>query len=92
MATQKPAYYFYILRCADDTLYCGSTQDIAKREALHNSGHGSKYVRAHGGGSIVYSEKFKIIGDALRREIEVKKWPRLKKLSLLNAPVKRTKK
>lgn len=76
-------YYFYILECKDGSLYCGSTNDLANRSKLHNSGKGSVYVRTHGGGTIIYSENFKTIGDAMRREIEVKKWPRLKKLKLI---------
>lgn len=76
-------FYFYILKCRDGTLYCGSTKDLEHRENLHNSGKGSKYVRAHGGGKIIYSEKFKSLSKALRREIEVKKWPRVKKLKLI---------
>ncbi len=76
-------FYFYILRCKDGTLYCGSTKNISNREKLHNAGKGSKYVASRGGGVIVYSEKFKTIGDALRREASVKKWPRKKKLELV---------
>jgi putative endonuclease len=77
-------YYFYILKCADKTLYCGVTKDLANRARLHNLGKGSVYVRTHGGGRIVYSEIFKTLGDALRREIEVKKWPREKKMNLID--------
>ena len=78
-------HYFYILRCKDGTLYCGSTNDLKKRLMLHNSGKGSKYVRSRGGGVMVHSEKFRSVGKALRREAEVKKWPRTKKLRLINA-------
>jgi putative endonuclease len=76
-------HYFYILRCRDGTFYCGYTKDLAARAKTHNSGKGSVYVRTHGGGKIVYSEKFRSQGDALRREIEVKKWPRQKKSALV---------
>jgi putative endonuclease len=75
--------YFYILECADGTYYSGVTNDLDKRSALHNSGKGSVYVRSHGGGRVVYSEKYKNRGEALRREIEVKKWPRRKKRALI---------
>lgn len=75
-------FYFYLFRCADDTLYCGSTKDLAHREKLHNTGKGAIYTRTHGGGKIVYSEKFESVGDAMRREIEVKKWPKVKKEQL----------
>jgi putative endonuclease len=74
-------HYFYILRCKDGTLYCGSTEDLEKRELLHNSGKGSKYVRSRGGGKIVYSEKFRSKSKAMQREAEVKKWPRVAKMA-----------
>lgn len=76
-------FYFYILKCKDGTFYCGSTKDLENRSKLHNSGKGSIYVRTHGGGKIIYSEKFKSQGDAMRREIEVKKWTRQKKNALV---------
>jgi putative endonuclease len=76
-------FYFYIFRCADDTLYCGSTNNLAKREKRHNTGEGATYTRIHGKGKIVYSEPYETIGDAMRREIEVKKWSRIKKEQLL---------
>jgi len=75
--------YFYILKCKDGTLYCGSAKDLKQREQKHNSGKGSKYVIAHGGGKIVYSEKFRSWGKTLKREAEVKKLPRSKKLALI---------
>ena len=38
----------YLLRCADDTLYCGITNDLEKRLAAHNAGTAAKYTRARG--------------------------------------------
>ena len=76
-------FYFYILLCKDDSLYCGITNDLKKRESVHNTGKGSIYVRTHGGGKIIYSEKFADKIKAMRSEIEVKKWPRAKKLLLI---------
>ena len=32
--------YVYILRCSDDTLYCGWTTDLKHRIAAHNAGTG----------------------------------------------------
>ena len=34
-------YFAYIMRCADGTLYTGYTDDIARREVVHNSGRGA---------------------------------------------------
>ena len=76
-------FYFYIFKCKDGTLYCGSAKDLKSREQMHNSGRGSKYVTAHGGGKIIYNEKFRSWGKTLSREAEVKKWKRLKKLTLI---------
>lgn len=76
-------FYFYILKCKDGSLYCGSTKDLRHREQAHNSGMGSAYVRSRGGGKIVYHEKFRLWGKALSREAEVKKWKRKEKLNLI---------
>jgi putative endonuclease len=79
----KTKFYFYILRCKDKSLYCGMAKDLTARAKLHNSGKGSSYVRSRGGGKIVYSECFFSISKALRREAEVKKWPKAKKETLV---------
>lgn len=76
-------HYFYIMRCKDKSLYCGSTKDIKKREDQHNSGKGSRYVHSRGGGKIIYFERFKTINRALRREAEVKKFTKIKKEKLI---------
>ena len=75
-------FYFYILKCKDGSLYCGSTKNLHYRELAHNAGKGSAYVRSRGGGKIVYSEKFRSWSKTLKREAEVKKWTREKKLIL----------
>lgn len=76
-------YYFYIVRCKDQSLYCGSANNIANRIKQHNAGRGSIYVRTHGGGAIVYTETYKTLTEAIRREIQVKKWSRKKKENLI---------
>lgn len=76
-------HYCYLVRCADGTLYCGSTNDPERRIRQHNAGKGSVYVRTHGGGAIVYTESFARLGDALRREFQIKKLAREKKEKLI---------
>ncbi len=78
-------HYFYIVACADGTLYCGSSRDPQQRLKRHNAGRGSVYVRTHGGGQLVYQEPFASLGEARRREAAVKKWPRQKKVELIGA-------
>ncbi len=77
-------HYFYLARCSDDTLYCGYTIDLEKREAMHNSGKGAKYTAGRRPIKIIYYEVFDNQGDAMRREIEVKRWPRKGKEGLIN--------
>ena len=76
-------FYFYILECKDGSLYCGSAKDLEARVKKHNSGKGSKYVWSRGGGVVIYFEKFRSLSKALKREAEIKKWPRNKKLRLV---------
>lgn len=85
-------YYFYILKCKDKSLYSGVTNNLEKREMAHNSGKGSKYVWAHGGGKIIYLEKFRALSKALKREAEVKKFSRREKLDLIEMKFKSTNK
>ena len=39
------SYYTYVLECADGTLYCGYTDDVERRVAVHNAGKGAKYTK-----------------------------------------------
>ena len=79
-------WHCYILRCADDTLYCGITNDLEKRLAAHNAGDGAKYTRARRPVQLVYHEPCADKSAALKREIEIKKLPRVSKLALSFTP------
>ena len=73
----------YILRCADGTLYTGSTNDVEKRLAAHNAGRGAKYTRARRPCARVYVEEAADKGAALRREAAIKRLTRTQKLRLI---------
>ncbi|MDO4266093.1 MAG: GIY-YIG nuclease family protein [Eubacteriales bacterium] len=77
--------YSYILRCADDTLYCGWTNDLSHRVAAHNAGKGAKYTRARLPAELVYWESFGSKEAAMRREYELKQLTRQQKLKLIEA-------
>jgi len=66
----------YLLRCADDTLYCGITNDMEKRLAAHNAGEGAKYTRGRIPLSVVYCESCADKSAALKREMQIKRLPR----------------
>ena len=75
--------YTYILRCADDTFYCGWTNDLDRRLKAHNSGKGAKYTRSRLPVALVYFEELESQAEAQRREFEIKKLPRKRKLELI---------
>ena len=80
--------FVYLLRCKDGSLYCGSTKDLVKRVALHNTGKGSSYVRSRGGSKVVYSEQLPKWSMALQREAEIKRLPKYKKEILVSTVIK----
>ncbi|MBU0687917.1 MAG: GIY-YIG nuclease family protein [Gammaproteobacteria bacterium] len=76
------SWFCYLLQCADDTLYCGITNDIDKRLAVHNAGEGAKYTRSRLPVKLVYNEACADRSVASKREREVKALPRTAKLAL----------
>ncbi len=76
-------WYVYLLRCKDDTLYCGITDDILRRIAAHNAGKGAKYTRGRGPVELVYQEELETYSDALRREYAIKQLTRQQKRKLI---------
>lgn len=62
------AWYVYIVRCVDDSLYTGVAKNIAARLAQHNAGTGAKYTRGRGPVVLVYQEPAVDHGAALRKE------------------------
>lgn len=75
--------WLYLLRCADGTLYTGIALDPDQRLLVHARGKGSKYVAARLPACIVYREGPLEHGEALRREMAVKKLSRPQKEALL---------
>lgn len=76
-------YFVYILLCKDKSLYTGITNDVAKRFSAHKEGKGARYTRSHPPMKIVHMEKYPTKGRALKREAEIKRFSRAKKLKLI---------
>lgn len=81
-----PAYYCYILECADGTFYTGWSTDPHRRERQHNSGHGAAYTRMRRPVKLVYIEEVPDHASALRRERKIKALTRQRKMKLINTP------
>ena len=82
-------WYVYILRCLDDTLYTGITNNIERRLKAHNAGTASKYTRSRRPVTMIYQEEAETKGDALRRELAIKTMTRSQKQSLIEQLNKR---
>ncbi|WP_308588795.1 GIY-YIG nuclease family protein [uncultured Oscillibacter sp.] len=76
------AWFVYMLRCGDGSLYTGCTDDVARRLAVHQSGRGAKYTRSRLPVALVYRETLPDKSAALRREWEIKRLKRREKLAL----------
>lgn len=85
MCKEQKQAFVYILHCNDSSYYTGVTIDLEKRLKIHNEAKGAKYTRGRLPVSLVYSEKCPTYGDALRREIAIKKLTRPEKEKLINS-------
>jgi len=82
-------YFVYILQCADNTLYIGSTNNIEKRILTHNTSKvGAKYTKARRPVVLQYFESFDTKSEALKRECALKKLTRTQKLELITNQVR----
>ncbi len=81
------AWYVYILRCQDDSLYTGVCTDLARRVQEHNQCNkkGARYTRARRPVNMVYQEDCENRSEACKREAAIKKLQRKQKLLLINA-------
>ncbi len=76
-------YVVYMLRCSDNSLYTGITNDLAKRLLRHSQGRASKYTRCRLPVQLAYVEGGYTKGQALSRENEIKKLSRPQKILLI---------
>ena len=77
------AWFVYLARCADGSLYTGVTTDPARRERAHNRGRGAAYTRSRRPVRLVHLEPARDRGAALRRELEIKRMTRAGKEALM---------
>lgn len=75
--------YVYMLRCSDNSLYTGWTNDIVNRVKKHNESKGAKYTRARLPVELVYLEKYSTKSEAMSREYKIKKLRKNKKEKMI---------
>jgi uncharacterized protein (TIGR02453 family) len=77
------SWFVYVARCGDGTLYTGVTTDVARRMAAHNAGRGAAYTRSRLPVWAVYVEAASGQGEALRRELTIKRLSRGEKMAMV---------
>ena len=75
--------FLYILRCCDDALYVGTTDDLTARLERHNRGAGCAFTARRTPVTLEHSEEFATRAEAITRERQVKGWTRAKKEALI---------
>ncbi len=73
----------YILKCSDDSLYTGITNDLERRLAAHDSGAASRYTRSRRPVRLAWSEPSADRSAALKREAQIKNMSRPAKMELI---------
>jgi putative endonuclease len=75
--------YCYIVECCDGTLYTGWAVDVERRLKVHNAGRGAKYTKMRRPVKVVYIEELPDRPAAQKRELAIKRLPRIKKIALI---------
>ena len=75
--------WVYILKCADNSYYTGSTTDIHFRLLQHKSGEGAEWTKKRLPVKLGFKHEFATIEEAFKIEKIIKKWSRAKKEALI---------
>ena len=76
--------YVYIMTNRNRTvLYIGVTSSLANRIVKHSHGKWDGFTRKYNCHYLIYFEVYEYIGDAVKREKQLKGWRRDKKLALI---------
>ena len=80
------SWQVYLLKCCDDSWYCGMSNDLGKRLKQHcgEIKGGAKYTLSRKPCTLVFQEQAKNRSEALKREAEIKKMTRPAKLELVD--------
>ncbi len=76
-------WHVYIILCEDKSLYTGITNNLERRFRQHVEGKGGEYTRSHKPVKLLYSERVRTKTKALKRELQIKSWPRDRKLNFI---------
>ena len=87
----KTVWYVYILKCSDNSFYTGHTNNLSERLKRHNDGRGSSHTATRLPVKLIWHEEHQNETAAMKREMQIKKWSRAKKLALINGDMQKLK-
>ncbi len=76
-------WFVYLLECKNNSLYCGSTNNPARRIHDRNSGSAAQWTKMRRPVQLVYFEIWDSLLKARRREKQIKGWSHIKKTNLI---------
>lgn len=80
---KETKWFVYIVRCNDDTLYTGVTNDLNRRIKQHNDGTGAIYTKCRRPVTLLVSFEFDDKRQAFKEEYRVKRLTRKEKIKLI---------
>lgn len=81
---KEKAWSVYIVKCRDNKLYTGISNDVNKRIETHNKGKGCKFTSSRFPVKLIYKKRYGTQSAARKRELEIQKLKRNKKLELIS--------
>ena len=72
-SNSEKKWVVYLIRCSDNSLYCGISNDVRRRLIEHNSGKGSKYTRSRRPLELIDFSPELTKSEALKLEYRIKK-------------------
>ncbi|HYN16408.1 MAG TPA: GIY-YIG nuclease family protein [Terriglobales bacterium] len=82
---REPCYYVYIMASRSLNLYTGITNSLYRRALEHKCGEVEGFTKKYRIERLVYYETFRYVGNAIRREKQIKSWTRAKRLALIKS-------
>jgi predicted GIY-YIG superfamily endonuclease len=76
-------WHVYILKCGNGSYYVGHTRDLLQRVDRHSKKQGARHTAQNSVVDLLYHEKYTTEADAVRRELQIKRWSRAKKEALM---------
>lgn len=77
-------FYTYMIRCEDNSIYTGITNNIEKRFNQHSSGKGAKYTKAHRAIKLEAIWRCKDKSLAAKLEYQIKQLNKKQKENVIN--------